>query len=238
MLRPFSNTFQSEKELGCSLTGRYKPWLRFAFSGRLMSTCGCNKSNFSRFLFKRRWQTAVLNHEVYFWPANAFWTEDFSHSYTGRQYTLNMSRKLSVGKLNDLVRISFQPNLVYSLFFHDEKFFYISRNSVSGPPRVQKIVDPRMLPYYYQIGLTEVNELNVPNDPCNEDPDYNFNACVKERFARKVGCRTKWDHIQLKHLPICTNMTQFRYIPCSKSKKYFFQGSQKALFYLGDWTGS
>ena len=74
MLRPFSNTFQSEKELGCSLTGRYEPWLRFAFSGRLMSTCGCNKSNFSRFLFKRRWQTALLNHEVHFWPADAFWT--------------------------------------------------------------------------------------------------------------------------------------------------------------------
>ena len=74
MLRPFSNTFQSEKELGCSLTGRYEPWLRFAFSGRLMSTCGCNKSNFSRFLFKRRWQTTVLNHEVHFWPADAFWT--------------------------------------------------------------------------------------------------------------------------------------------------------------------
>ena len=143
-------------------------------------------------------------------PAEVNWTEDFTHSSTGRQYTLKIDKRLSVGKLTHLIRIRLQPNLVYSIFFHDEKYFYISRNPVSGPPSVQKIVDPQKLPYYYQIGLTEVKELNLPNDPCNEDPDYSFNACIKESFTKTAGCRTKWDHIGLKDLPICTEMSQFR----------------------------
>ena len=87
-------------------------------------------------------------------PANASWTEDFSHSYTGRQYTLKIPKRLGVGNnLNDLLRISFQPNLVYTLFIHDEKYFYTSKSGpISGPPSVQEIVDPQMLPYYYQVG--------------------------------------------------------------------------------------
>ena len=158
-------------------------------------------------------------------PAKVFWTEDFTHSYTGRQYTLKIPKRLSVGKLNDLVRISFQPNLVYSLFLHDENYFYISKNPVSGPPSVHKIVDPDMLPYYYQIGLTEVNELNLPNDPCSEDPDYNFNACVKENFLKSAGCKTKWDHIGFPDLPLCTKMSQFRCNIPLHSKLTFFQGT-------------
>ena len=167
-------------------------------------------------------------------PANASWTEDFTHSYTGRQYTLKITKRLHVGKLNDLVRISFQPNLVYSLFFHDEKYFYISKIPVNGPPSVQKIVDPHMLPYYYQIVLTEANELNVPNDPCNEDPDYNFNACVKESFSKRVGCRTKWDDIGLTDRPPCTKMSQFRCNVQVHSKITFLDTQMPPVFIPGN----
>ena len=62
----------------------------------------------------------------------------------------------------------------------------------------------------YPITLTEVEELNVPEDPCNEDPEYNYRECIKESFSRRVGCRTKWDDIQLKELPLCENHEQFR----------------------------
>ena len=62
----------------------------------------------------------------------------------------------------------------------------------------------------YPITLTEVEELNVPDDPCNEDPDYDYRNCIKESFLRKVGCTTKWDNIKHKDLPLCGNHTQFR----------------------------
>ena len=143
-------------------------------------------------------------------PVNVVWVEDFTHSVPGRKYTFKMSNGLRVGKLSDMLRISFQPNLQYSLYLHDERYFYISLNPESAPPSVHKIVDPGMLPYYYRLGLTEVEELNLPNDPCNEDPEYNFNACVKETFSKRAGCKTKWDDGWLKDLPLCTEMSQFR----------------------------
>ena len=34
--------------------------------------------------------------------------------------------------------------------------------------------------------MTEVNELDVPADPCNSDQSYNFHACVKTSIAKQV----------------------------------------------------
>ena len=96
------------------------------------------------------------------------------------------------------------------MFIHDPSFFYVTRNPDSAHPGIHKKVDPKELPYMYPITLTEVEELNVPDDPCNEDPDYNYRECIKESFSRRVGCRTKWDDIQLKDLPLCENHEQFR----------------------------
>ena len=112
--------------------------------------------------------------------------------------------------------------------------FYISKTPVNGPPSVHKTVDPHMSPYYYQIVLTEANELNVPNDPCNEDPDYNFNACVKESFSRRVGCRTKWDDIGLTDRPPCTKMSQFRCNVQVHSKITFLDMQVSPVFIPGN----
>ena len=37
-----------------------------------------------------------------------------------------------------------------------------------------------------RISLTEVQELNLDDDPCNPDLEYNFQACVKENLASQV----------------------------------------------------
>ena len=66
------------------------------------------------------------------------------------------------------------------------------------------------LPSIYAFALTEVDEFNVPHDPCNEDPDYNFRKCLKESFTMRIGCRTKWDDVQHKDLPLCATMKEFK----------------------------
>ena len=63
---------------------------------------------------------------------------------------------------------------------------------------------------YHRIALTEVEELDVPEDPCNTDPDYNFDACIKESLSRQVGCRTRWDQWSDKDILPCSTMEQFR----------------------------
>ena len=163
--------------------------------------CGPKKrgnSTITACIEKKTFNLSEISNNVYMgvWrysrPANVVWSEDFAHSYHGRQYTFHIDKKLGMGKpYQDFLRIRFKPNNEYVLFFHDPRYFYISRYPEGAPPSVQKIVDPGKLPYYYRLGLTEVSEYNHLENPCNEDPDYNFNACVKERFARVVGCKTK-----------------------------------------------
>ena len=76
-----------------------------------------------------------------------------------------------------------------------------------------KIVEPNNTSsHYYNLALTEVEELDLPEDPCNTDPDYNFQACIKESLSSQVGCRTRWDRWSHKDMPLCTNMEQFRKI--------------------------
>ena len=139
------------------------------------------------------------------------WIEDFSYANAGRTYTLNISKKLHPSSVfRNPLRIVLKTDLLYDLFIHDPSFFYISRNPDPAHPSIHKKVDPKELPYMYPITLTEVEELNVPDDPCNEDPEYNYRDCIKESFSRRVGCRTKWDKELGNDLPLCKNLSQFR----------------------------
>ena len=138
------------------------------------------------------------------------WTEHFSYRYLGRTYTLDISMKMRVqSPSSNQLRIVLKENLSYDLYVHDPKFFYISRNEDPGHSGVHKQVDPKELPYFYSFALTEVEELNVFHDPCNEDPDFNYRKCVRESFSRKVGCRTKWDDTTQKGVPLCSTIQQF-----------------------------
>ena len=72
---------------------------------------------------------------------------------------------------------------------------------------MRKDVYPEQLPYFYPIALTEVVELpDMPEDPCIEDPDYNFKECIKEQILGRVGCRTKWDN---NNYPLCSTVEDF-----------------------------
>ena len=138
------------------------------------------------------------------------WIEDFSY-YFGRTYTLNITKKLRYDSLAEgILRIGLERNLDYYIFIHDLKYFYATTNPESGAPFVRKVVYGKELSYYYSFALTEVEELDVPNDRCNNDANYNFGTCVKESFSRKAGCKTKWDNLGKNNLQPCTTNQQFR----------------------------
>ena len=95
------------------------------------------------------------------------WTEDYLHNYVGRIYSLELPIKLRASSLShNSLRIGLKPNLSYDLYIHDPNNFYLTANPEPGFPYVRKDVDPKDLPYYYNLALTEVVELNVPDDPC------------------------------------------------------------------------
>ena len=141
------------------------------------------------------------------------WIEDYTHTYFGRIYTLDHLIQLKSTSYfkGDSIRIDLnkevEEELYYELYFHDPKYFYINMNSEPGYPMVRKVVYPEQLPQYYPIALTEVVELpDMPDDPCIEDPEYDYKACIKEYRIKQVGCRTKWDNA---NYPLCTRVKDF-----------------------------
>ena len=145
-------------------------------------------------------------------PIKESWIEDFTYSPMGRSHTLNMTKKLRYKSLTDnILRITLDKRLEYYVFIHDLKFFYTTSNPESEAPSVRKTVEKDTIPIYYPFALTEVEEMDVPHDPCNDNPDYNFRACVKESFAKKIGCKTRWDYFENNNLQPCTTIQQFRF---------------------------
>ena len=143
----------------------------------------------------------------------ANWKEDFTHIYAGRAYTIDHPVNLKVNSPSDNALYIALANfgLTYEIYIHDQDFFYITRNPESGHPNIRLWIDlARKGSIMYSIAVTEVEESNVPDDPCNEDPKYNFRRCLKESFLRKVGCKTKWDEGTLDEgLPLCATQEHF-----------------------------
>ena len=142
------------------------------------------------------------------------WKEDFTHIYAGRIYTLDYNFKLKASSVSEsALKTSLYTNVKYEyeIYIHDPSFFYITRNEESGHPNLRIPINlERKGSFMFSIALTEVAELNVPDDPCNEDPKYNFRRCLKESFLRKVGCKTNWDEGTLDEgLPLCATQEQF-----------------------------
>ena len=75
--------------------------------------------------------------------------------------------------------------------------------------RTDLITDSNNGPYY-KLTMIEHRELNVPDDPCEDDPGYSFRSCVKESFSRKVGCRTAWDHWSDQNRNVCIDLESYK----------------------------
>ena len=126
-----------------------------------------------------------------------------------KYYTLNISKQIgqNTGK-NQLFISLFHTN--YKIWIHDPNFFIINNNP-SSIPFLMKLEEPsKTSSHYYRLFLTEVEELDLPEDPCNPDPSYSFQACVRRSLSSQVGCRTRWDRWSHKDMPLCTQVEQFR----------------------------
>ena len=74
---------------------------------------------------------------------------------------------------------------------HDPNFFIFNDNPY-GLPTATRVFDAgTMFSHYHRIALSEIQELDLPTDPCNNDQSYNFNSCVRRSLARQVKHR-RW----------------------------------------------
>ena len=115
-------------------------------------------------------------------------TEDSTDLWSGRFYTLNLPLTIGPDDDTDQVYIFLSNiSMEYQLFIHDPKFYIYSDNPVL-PMEVRSFNTRSTVSRYYRLNLIEMNELDVPSDPCNTAPDFNFHSCVKMSVAQKVSC--------------------------------------------------
>ena len=97
---------------------------------------------------------------------------------------------LTIGPDGDKDQIHFllskKIKFAYQIFLHDPKFFIFSDNPIAFPMEVRLFKTESSNSHCYRLNLIQMNELNVPSDPCNTDPNFNFWACVKESVSQKV----------------------------------------------------
>ena len=131
---------------------------------------------------------------------------EYAAAQQGRYYTLDVIKKVGPA---DQIYIALKYELIYQIFIHDPNYFILSYNPSLGS--IMRIVNPNVSTnHYYNLIMTEVEELDLPQDPCNADPNYNFQACIKKSQSSQVGCRTKWDQWSHQDTPLCTTMAQYK----------------------------
>jgi hypothetical protein len=139
------------------------------------------------------------------------WIEDFTDPWYGRSYTLKYQESRGnnwrIDNINLYVNNS--DGLTRQIFFHDPDYFILNENPLALPITLQIITSSTSGRFFFSVSLTEHEELSTPQDPCMEEPTYNFQGCIKESLSRKAGCRIHWDIISDQTRPVCTTLAQY-----------------------------
>jgi len=137
-----------------------------------------------------------------------------------KYFTINVGDKIGPDYHKEQLFLEIYRKITFlEVFVHDPSFFTMNWIPVAFPT-LDRAVQPKNHPsHFYAMILTEVEELNLPQDPCNEDETYNFQACVSKSITKIVDCKPKWEPLAFAtSLPNCTTVTQFR-IDIEKEKR-------------------
>jgi hypothetical protein len=103
---------------------------------------------------------------------DSIWREDFTDSWYGRAYTVNVSRPIGPDDDKSQLFVALGYNLDYLVVLHDPS--YLPCVLIENPTLLPNIMLPispnKTESHYYRFGLTAVEELDLPADPCNPDP--------------------------------------------------------------------
>ena len=97
----------------------------------------------------------------------SLWQEDFTNTFYGRYYTLNLDRRVTPNYRVDQIFLHLQRNLNFTIFIYNRDFFVLNKNILSFPIVIQD-VSSSMGNYFWNLAVTERFELNHPKDPCYE----------------------------------------------------------------------
>ena len=113
------------------------------------------------------------------------WTEVFQVADYGVCQTTIPDMKINSSSTFLIIHLN--PNLPYKIFLHDPTIFLLSFNPKAFD-RVGISFSKGSSITAVMIEATRYSLLNRPNSPCQDDPQYNFTACLGDFVLAQVGC--------------------------------------------------
>ena len=113
-------------------------------------------------------------------------TTDLGDNFAGLIYTINLPLKVGPNDMETQFFLFLAPTFL-NVMLHDPNFFIYNDNPYGVPTATQVFDAGTQYSHYRRIAMSEMQELNLPSDPCNSDQEYNFNSCVRRSLARQVN---------------------------------------------------
>ena len=54
------------------------------------------------------------------------------------------------------------------------------------------------------------DKINRPQNPCEEDPEYDFVYCIEKSIVVKSGCKPYWSRFDMEEKPFCSNASMMQ----------------------------
>lgn len=128
-------------------------------------------------------------------------------------------------------QLPFDKNFIYTFFFHDPGFFFISGNPKANPGLRIDLYNYQEIKTlgsrFVNIEIIQHEKLNLDTQPCVTDETYRFDNCLRLHLESKAGCRLPWhEKIYGKRVDMktCTTLEEFKTITMEKG--YGFGGYQ------------
>ena len=118
-------------------------------------------------------------------------TEDFTSTWAGRYFTLRLPINIGPNPDEYQLYLGLNKNLTFYVFVHDPDYFFYNYNEIALPSTLTRFETTPQGRWVHNLELTEVNKLNLPSSPCNDDPDYNFQSCLRRSISEEVFCFRK-----------------------------------------------
>ena len=112
----------------------------------------------------------------------------FKEDYIGanRLFTFKLNSTMGTDGNQDQLFLVLFPDFVYTIYIFDPEYYLFSTNPVALPTLMTQFDTRTTLSQYYRLDMTEVNELNIPEDPCDAEPETNFHSCIRRSVSEQV----------------------------------------------------
>ena len=91
-----------------------------------------------------------------------------------KYFTINFGNRVGPNFMEEQIFIELHINNNYDIFVHDPKFFTLNYIPTALPSIFRTILVNESVNHYYKMIMTEVEELDLKDDPCEKDEEYNF----------------------------------------------------------------